>query len=375
MLTWVDVDTDALGANLRALRAGLPSAAIVAPAVKGNAYGHGLVIAARAFLDAGAQMLCVNALYEARALREAGIDAPLYLVGYVARQDLPEALALGCELVVFNPETLEAIAALQPAAPARLHLKLETGNNRQGLRPEPALALARAIHASPHAVLAGVASHYANVEDTTDHGYAREQVRRFDAFCGTLRAQGIDFGRRHMSNSAASILWPDRCLDMVRIGISAYGLWPSRETLVAALLGGRKDLILTPALTWRCRIAQVKDVPAGEFIGYGCSYRTTHPTRLAILPVGYYDGYDRGLSNVAHVLIGGRRAPVRGRVCMNVTMVDVTDVPTAALEAEVVLVGADGDEVVSAEQLATWAGSINYEVVTRINERIPRIAR
>lgn len=373
MLTWVEVDTSALGANLHALRAGLPEGAIVAPAVKGNAYGHGLAVAAHAFVDAGAEMLCVNALYEARALRAAGIDTPLYLVGYVSVSEVPEALGLGCELVVFNPETIDAIERAAPEQPARVHVKLETGNNRQGLRSPEALALAQRIAASRYTTLAGVASHYANVEDTTDHSYAREQLAVFDTFCDELQVQGISPGLRHMSNSAASILWPGQCLDMVRIGISAYGMWPSKETLVAALMGGRKDLSLRPALTWKCRVAQVKDVPAGEYIGYGCSYRTTHPTRLAILPVGYYDGYDRGLSNVAHVLIGGCRAPVRGRVCMNITMVDVTDVPEAALESAVVLLGADGDEVITAEQLAGWAGTINYEITTRINERIPRV--
>ncbi len=375
MLTWVDVDVSALQDNLRALSAGLPDGALVAPAVKGNAYGHGLVVAARAFAAAGADKLCINALYEARTLRDAGVQLPLYLVGHVATEDLAQALELGCELVVFNGETLDAIEALAPDVPAQLHVKVETGNNRQGLGPDAARLLAERIVGSPRAVLAGVASHYANVEDTTDHGYAKDQLRRFLAFCDDLGQRGIDAGLRHMSNSAASILWPEHCLDMVRIGISAYGMWPSRETLVAALLGGRKDLELRPALTWKCRVVQVKEVPAGEFIGYGCSYRTTHRTRLAILPVGYYDGYDRGLSNVAHVLIDGHRAPVRGRVCMNITMVDVTDVPSARLDSHVTLLGADGDEAITAEQFASWAGSINYEIVARINDRIPRVAR
>jgi alanine racemase len=375
MLTWVEVDTDALASNLTALGQRLPSGAILAPAVKGNAYGHGLILAAKAFAGTGAQMLCVNAVYEARTLRAAGIDIPLYVVGYVEVSHLGEALQLGCELVVYNTETVDAIEALAPDRPARLHVKLETGNNRQGLSPDLAFALAKRIAGSPSAHLAGIASHYANVEDTTDHTYARAQLQRFHAFARRLREAGFAPGSLHMSNSAAAIIWPEECLDIVRVGISAYGMWPSKETLVAALMSGRKDLNLRPALTWKCRIAQIKEVPAGAFIGYGCSHRTTHPTRIAVLPIGYYDGYDRGLSNTAHVLISGHRAPVLGRVCMNVVMVDVTNVPNIKIESEVVLLGASGAEEITAEQMADWAGTINYEITTRINDRIPRIPR
>ena len=163
-------------------------------------------------------------------------------------------------------------------------------------------------------------------------------------------------------------------MELVRTGIACYGMWPSTEAYVAALMAGRALVQLRPALAWKTRIVQVRDVPAGEYVGYGRTFRTTHPTRLAILPMGYYDGYDRGLSNLAHVLVHGARAPVRGRVCMNITMVDVTHIPAAASGDEVVLLGSQGDERITAEQMAGWAGSINYEITTRINERIPRIA-
>lgn len=375
MLTCCHIDVQALSHNIAVLRSLLGARALLAPNVKGNAYGHGLVLASRAFLAAGADWLCVNAIYEAQALRDAGIDAPIYVVGYTGRHELAQAISLGCRMVLYNVETYEAAAAIAKDlnAVARFHLKLETGNHRQGLDADAALALARRVHADPHTQLEGVASHFANIEDTTDHNYAREQLTRFEAFCARLQAERIDAPLRHLSNSAAAILWPTRFHDMARVGIAAYGMWPSKETLVASLLSGPGALTLRPALRWSCRIAQVKSVPAGAYVGYGCTYRTTHPTRLAILPVGYYDGYDRKLSNVAHVLIDGQRAPVRGRVCMNITMVDVTDIPTARLEGDAVLLGRSGDEEITAEQFADWAGSINYEVTTRINDRIPRL--
>ncbi|MCK6528463.1 alanine racemase [Myxococcota bacterium] len=375
-LTWIEVDVPALVANVAEMRRLVGPGAVLAPAVKGNGYGHGLVLAARAFLRGGADWLSVNALYEARALRQAGMEAPLYAVGYVARDDLEEALSYGLRMVVYNFETVEALARLrrpEGAEPARLHLKLETGNHRQGIEHGPALELARRIASTPGLVLEGVASHFANVEDTTDHGFARSQVARFRAFCEDLESRGIRPRYRHISNSAATILWPDVHFNLVRCGIACYGMWPSPETRVSAHLEGRGEVRLRPALTWKARIAQVKEVPAGAYVGYGCTYRTTHASRLAVLPVGYYDGYDRSLSNLAHVLVRGQRAPVRGRVAMNTVVVDVTHVGGVEPEKEAVLLGAQGEETVTAEQVAQWAGTINYEVTTRIHERIPRI--
>jgi len=377
-LTWCEVDVAALGANVRTLRSVIGDGPLLVPAVKANAYGHGLTLAARAFLDAGADWLGINALYEAAPLRNSGATVPLYAMGAVDPADVAEALSLGCQLVVFDAAMLDAvIAAVEQRGdgpPAPLHLKLETGNNRQGLCEEQALALARRIHHHPALALAGLATHFADVEDTTDHTFARSQLDRFVAFDEQLAAEGIRPRYRHVTNSAAAILWPEAHLELVRTGIACYGMWPSTESYVSALVAGRAQLELRPALTWKTRIVQIRDVPAGDYVGYGRTFRTTHPTRLAILPIGYYDGYDRQLSNLAHVLVLGRRAPVCGRVCMNMTMVDITDVPSAAVGDEVVLLGADGNERITAEQLAGWAGTINYEITTRINERIQRIA-
>jgi alanine racemase len=160
--------------------------------------------------------------------------------------------------------------------------------------------------------------------------------------------------------------------DMVRVGIGIYGLWPSKETYLSCIQEKREPVDIKPVLTWKTRVVQTKDVPEGAFIGYGCTYKTTRPTKLAVIPVGYYDGYDRLLSNASYVLIAGKRAPVRGRVAMNFITVDVTDISNVRLEDEVVLLGSQGQERISAEYLASLCGTINYEIVTRINPKIPR---
>jgi alanine racemase len=373
-LTWCEVDVDALGANVRTLKALLPVGCLIAPAVKAEAYGHGSVVASRAFLAGGADWLCVNSAEEAARLRDAGIDAPVYVMGFVPPEDVEGALAIGCRLVVYREDVVSAAeaACARHGWTGRLHLKLETGNERQGLREEEGFALARRIHASPHLVLEGVASHFANVEDTTDHAFARRQLARFREFNHRLGEAGIPVPMPHLSNSAAVLLWSEEHRRLARVGISAYGMWPSSETLVAALMAGRERIALRPALAWKARIAQIRDVPKGAFVGYGCSYQTTAAARIAVLPVGYYDGYDRGLSNVAHVLVRGQRAPVRGRVCMNLTMVDVSHVEGVSTGDVAVLLGRDGDEAIAAEQLAGWIGTINYEVTTRIGAHVPR---
>jgi alanine racemase len=372
---WVQIDTAALRFNIRQMRSLTSRGCILAPTVKANAYGHGLLVAARAFLDAGADWLCVDSAEEVASLRLAGIEAPLHVLGHVPPLRVAEVMAAGARMVVYDTATLEAVAAehARSGLHARLHVKIETGNQRQGLDPADAVALANRIAGTPGAILEGACTHFANVEDTTDHAFARQQMRVFTDTVEAMRSRGLPIPMRHVSNSAALILWPEAHMEMARLGIAAYGMWPSTETRIAATLVGRADIKLRPALTWKARIAQVRQVEAGTCVGYGLTYRTTHPIRLAVVPVGYYDGYDRGMGNTAHVLVGGMRAPVRGRVCMNMIMADVTDSPDAAARDEVVLLGRQGEEEITSEMMASWIGTINYEVTTRIRESLPRM--
>ena len=367
---YLEVDSARLSRNIETFRRLVGPDVILAPTVKANAYGHGLGLAAAAFVEGGADWLCVDSIEEAQALRLLGTTCPLYVFGYVPLDDLGRVPELDVRLVVYNAETVQALAAL--GRPVRIHLKLETGNHRQGVDAHTLVELAEMISRAPHLELEGLSSHFANIEDTTDHAYARAQLTAFAAGVDRLKDAGHNIKIRHLSNTAAALLWPEQRFEMVRIGIGAYGHWPSKETQIAAVLTGRSSIGLYPALRWCTRVAQIKALPKGSFVGYGCTYKSTHDTQIAVVPVGYADGYDRGLSNLGYVLIRGQRAPIRGRVCMNMFMVDVTDVSGVSLEDEVVLLGSQGDEDLTAEQLASWTGTIQYEVLARIGAHLPR---
>ncbi len=251
---------------------------------------------------------------------------------------------------------------------------METGTARQGLEGARLRQLLDELPMLQGCLAEGIYTHFANIEDTTRHDYARDQMRAFREVVDGARRRGLRFPVVHSACSAAALLFPETYGDMVRIGISQYGLWPSKQTYLSYRLAhpDQPDDGPRPVLSWRCRISQIKDVPADRYVGYGCTYLTTRPTRLAVLPVGYSDGYDRGLSNVGYVLINGRRAQIRGRICMNLTMVDVTDIPDVQVEDEVVLLGPQNGAALGADDVAELAGSINYEVVAQIRPGIPR---
>jgi len=373
-LTWVEISRTALHSNIARLRSLTGQSTLLCACVKANAYGHGLCETGRIFIDAGADWLSVHSLHEARSLRRSGLTCPVYILGPLAPDGYTEALQLDCRMVVYNACDLDAVvrAARACGKPARLHVKIETGTNRQGIGPGLLEPLCAAIAQNPDLVLEGLATHFANIEDTTDHSFAEAQLHRLHAALDLLAGCGIRAPIVHCANSAATLLLPASHFNMVRPGIAAYGMWPSNETYVSFVRERTNGFTLTPALTWKARIAQIKDVPAGEYIGYGCTFKTGHATRLAVIPVGYYDGYDRGIAG-GHVLVRGRRAPIRGRICMNLIMAEVTDISGVNTGDEAVLLGHDGDERITAEQMARWASTINYEVTARINDRIPRI--
>ncbi|MFQ5584667.1 MAG: alanine racemase [Calditrichia bacterium] len=345
--------------------------------VKSNAYGHGLLPVANLAVKHGADSFCVHSLDEALKLRRAGFQQDILIMGYISLVRLQEAVEGNFRIVVYNQETLERLnkAGQKLNRPARVHLKLETGTYRQGVDEKELPAFLNALKKSDGIKPEGIYTHFANIEDTTRHEYAYLQLNLFKKMVAVVRQAGFPDIKLHTACSAATLLFPETHFDMVRLGISQYGLWPSRETFLSYKIKHSKndENVLQPVLTWKTRVAQVKTVPAKHTIGYGCTYQTTRDTRIAVLPVGYADGYDRRLSNQAHVLIRGRRAPVRGRVCMNLTMVNITDIPGVSLEDEVVLLGKQGSEEITAEYLAGLAGTINYEFVTRINWEIERV--
>ncbi|RME24897.1 MAG: alanine racemase [Deltaproteobacteria bacterium] len=376
-LSWIEIDLDALRHNISQFRSRLAPGVKLMAVVKGNAYGHGMIPVARAALGAGADWLGVFHLGEVERLREEGITAPVLVLGYVPLADLDRAVELEASITVSSLETIPAAAAAaeRTGKPARIHFKLECGTHRLGLDELGARKAVEIIKRHPSVTLEGAHTHFANIEDTTEHDYARSQLERFRAYLELFDRLGVDVRLPHTACTAAAMLFPETHFSMVRLGIGMYGLWPSKETYLSSLQHGRPRPELRPVMTWKTRVVQLKEIPKGAFVGYGLTHRTTRPTRMAVLPVGYANGYDRHLSNQAHVLVNGMRAPVMGRVCMNLTMVDVTDIPGVELEQEVVLLGRQGDETITAEQLATWAGTINYEIVTRAEPDAPRVAR
>jgi alanine racemase len=371
----VEIDRTALVHNIREFRRRIGPRRKFLAVVKANAYGHGLLEVAAIAGAEGVDWLGVNNVDEGVALRRAGIGAPVLVLGYAPLAALEEAVAADLRLTVYNRETVDRLArvASRLGRTVRVHVKLETGTWRQGVPPRALAAFVRDIRRRPGLVVEGLSSHFANIEDTTKHDYPRRQLETYRAACRALEAGGPRVPLKHMSCTASTILFPEPGFNLARVGIGLYGLWPSKETYLSCLLDRKDPLALRPVLAWRARIAQVKKVPAGSDIGYGGTYRTTRPTVLAVVPVGYFDGYDRGLSNAAHVLVKGRRAPVRGRVAMDFFMADVTDVPGVRLEDEVTLLGADGRERIAAEDLASLAGTISYEILARINPLVPRV--
>ncbi len=370
-LVWVELDAEAPDHNARELKAGAREGVLLCAVVKANAYGHGVASMVR--LLPSADWFAVHSLEEGLQLRSLGVWRPILLLGHVPLQRLAEAVRADLRLTLFNRETLQALDSLElPDGSVRVHLKVETGAGRQGILPEEVEEFLRQLRRTRSVVLEGVSTHFANIEDTLAHEYAEEQLCRFQQVLSNLQDLDSLPPIVHTAATAAGILFPETHFSMIRAGIGLYGLWPSRETYLSTLLSGHRVPSLRPVLAWKTRITQIKTLPEGSYVGYGCTYKTTRPTRLGILPVGYSDGYDRALGNTAHVLVHGKRASVIGRICMNLTMIDLTDIPQARLEDEVVLIGRSGKETITAETMAGWAGTISYEIVSRINPLLER---
>lgn len=374
--TWVEIDRAALVHNARALRSRVAPAALMA-VVKGNAYGHGQREVTNA-LRGEVDWFGVNSLAEAELLRAEGHAGPVLILGHTPPVAADAVVRGGFRQVVYDEAGAASLAAAaeRGGRVAPVHLEIETGTNRLGVRPASAAALAAAVRARPSLSLEGAYAHFANVEDSLDDSFAERQLARFREVVADVE-RGGPLPLKHAAATAAAVLYARTRFDLVRAGIGLYGLWPSTVTERAAREAGL-ELDLRPVLAWKTRVAHLNDVPLGETIGYGCAYYASQPRRVATLPVGYYEGLDRGLSGLGPegggvVLVGGRPAPIVGRVAMNMCMIDVTRVPGVRVGDEVVLLGRQGEARASAEGMAERLGTINYEVVTRIAAGVPRV--
>jgi alanine racemase len=365
---WAEIDLQALGDNVREIRRVTDANAEIMAVVKANAYGHGVLPVSRAALRNGAAWIGVALLQEALLLREAGIKAPILILGYTPAQDVAEVVKNEISQTIFTWDDALAVAsaAQRLGKKAKVHVKIDTGMGRLGFNSDrKTVDMICRLAQLPGLELEGIYTHFASA-DEADKTFAQEQFAKFQQLLQQLAARHIDIRWRHCANSAAILDLPSTHLDMVRPGIIIYGLYPSPHV--------RHDRVkLTTVLSLKARVAFVKDVPAGSSISYGRTFYTREQTRIATIPLGYGDGYGRLLSNRAEVLIGGRRAPVAGRVCMDQLMADVGHIQDVRQGDEVVLLGSQGRETITAEELAGYLGTINYEVLCMISERVPRV--
>ncbi len=367
--TWVEIDLSAIASNTRQLKALLGPNVRLLASLKADAYGHGAVKVARTVLHNGANMIGVATVSEATPLREAGIHAPMLVFGYVPLWQMREAVRLDLTITLYSLEAAQALAraALALGRTLNVHIKVDTGMGRLGIRAEDVNAvieLVEAVRALPNLYLEGIYTHFATA-DSLDQTQARLQLARFKAILQVLDERGLRPPLVHASNSAATLSLPEARFAMVRPGIALYGLEPSPDVCLPE--GFR------PALSFKTQVAQVKMVPEGECISYGCIYTTERPTLIATLPVGYADGFRRAPYTWGSVLIYGQEAPIVGRVCMDQCMVDVSHIPQTRVGDEVVLIGRQGEAMLTAEQVAKRLGTVNYEVVSAILARVPRV--
>ena len=399
-LTWAEIDLDAIAHNARGLKRCVGEKTELMAVVKANGYGHGAVPVAKVALDNGASRLAVHRTLEGVQLRQAGITAPVLIMGYTLPAQAETIVRWNLTPTASTPEQARALSA---AASHRgkvlpIHVKVDTGMGRFGLLPGEVVDLVQAISALPGLILEGLYTHFA-LADAADKTYTLQQFEIYLEVVKRLEEAGFTIPIKHVANSAATLHLPQTHLDMVRCGIALYGLRPSSEV--------DPTIPLRPAMALKSRVARVRTLPTGSSISYGCTYTTRGPTLVALVPVGYGDGYHRLLSNRGQVLIRGQRASIVGRVCMDQLVVKVTaptpnpspesrggeeaprppaslppqswgergagGSPNVQQDDEVVLLGRQGDDEITAEEVGAWAETINYEVTTSISPRVTRV--
>jgi len=362
---WAEIDLDAIDHNVRALKALIGEKTQLLAIVKANAYGHGALPVARTVLEAGATWLGVNTCDEGVQLRQAGIAAPILVLGYTPAAQAATIVANRLTPTVNTIEVAEALNAAAAAShPLHIHIKVDTGLTRYGMLPDEVVPFARRLANLPNLRLEGLFTHFASADDA-DKTSARRQFAIYIETLRQLSKAGFVIPLRHVAASGATLDMPETHLDMVRCGISIYGLYPSRD--VSHSIG------LRPALRLKARVARLRTLPPGTGVGYGATFVTTRATRIALLPIGYADGIKRSYSNRGSVLVAGRRADVVGRVSMDQMAVDVTDIDGVAEGDEVVLIGRQGNDEITCDEMAETMGTINYEVVVGLSPRLPRI--
>jgi alanine racemase len=365
--TWVEVDLDRFAANLRAIRGALGGTREILLVAKADAYGHGAREMAAAAALEGVSQLGVATLHEGLQLRLAGIALPIVALSPLLPAEIEEAVANGIDPTVGDMEFARALSAVAQRGhqPVRFHVEIDTGMGRIGVREEHAEEFVAEAAALPGLRLASVYTHFPDA-DTEDLTFALGQASRFGGILDRLAARGLRPPRAHACNSAGTVNLPEARFDLVRVGLIAYGIHPPHDAA---------RLPIAPVMSLRSRLVQVRDLPAGAPISYGRSFVTARPSRIGVVPVGYGHGYTWLLSNRGQMLVSGRRVPIVGRVTMDLTMVDLTEVPGIEVGDEVVLFGEQAGARLSVEEVAAWSETLVYEVMCTIGKRVARLYR
>lgn len=363
--TVVEIDLDAISENVRAIREAVGPDVKIMPAVKADGYGHGSVPVSRAAISGGADVLGVASLEEAMTLRDSGITAPILILGCSTYDSTPDIVEYGISATVCDMGFAQALSdeATRRGKKALAHVKVDTGMGRIGVPPSEAARLVTSMIELPSVELEGIFTHFPS-SDEPDRSFTEWQINTFKSLLSELDVRGITPTITHAANSAAVLDYPDASLDMVRPGLIVYGLYPTPNA--------SRSIKLRPALTFKTRIMFIKESPAGTTVSYGRTYTTRRTTKVATIAVGYADGYDRDLSNRGEVAVREHRAPVIGRVCMDQTMIDVTDVPGVEVGDEVILLGG-GFDFLSVERVAAMINTIPHDVICAIGKRVPRV--
>ena len=365
---WAEIDLSAIENNIREIRRLTKPSAKVMAVVKANAYGHGAVAVSKTVLTNGADWLAVALLQEAVELREAGFSVPILILGYTPLEQMELVITNDLRQTIYSLEQAEALssAAGKAGRKATVHIKVDTGMGRIGFLPkQESIDSIIKIARLPHLEVEGIYTHFA-IADAEDKDYSIEQLQYFQWLLDQLAKSGLHISIRHAANSAGLIDLPEAHFDLVRPGLILYGMYPSNEVQ-------KTKLFLRQAMSLKAEVSYVKQVAKGTAISYGCTFVTARHSQIASLPLGYADGYTRLLSNNTDVLIKGKRAPIVGRVCMDQCMIDVTGFADVAMGDEVVLMGRQENEFISAEEIASRIGTINYEVVCMFSSRVPRV--
>lgn len=365
--TWIEIDKKAIEKNYHLYRKVIGKKVAMAAVIKSNAYGHNLYLYAKELERLGIDMLAVDSLIEGISLRKVGITAPMLVLGYTLPSLFKKAGEHGIAISISSEESLRALSRYC-GRPLTIHIKVDTGMHRQGFLGVQSSHVLRLLAQLPKSVrVEGLFTHFAEAKKPKDGARTRKQIAEFQKWKDTFRKAGLKT-LTHASATGGTLVYPEAHEDMVRIGIGMYGIWPSDE-----VRSYRTDLTLSPVLSWKAIVSEVKNIAKGESVGYDFTESVKRPSRIAVIPIGYWHGFPRLLSGKAHVLVLGRRAKVLGRVSMDMIVVDITGIRGVKVGSIVTLIGKDGKEQVSAEEMATLAQTTAYEILTRLNPRMEHI--